>query len=346
MPKKLAIEQIKDFITEFDVNKDCELLSLTYKNLKTPLKFRCNLCGKIFYRDFGHLKQRKKFKCQDCVKKEHKSNLSIEDIRKFILENDKDKLCSLVSNEYINNTTPLKLKCNKCGTIFERDYQHLSRNGGRFQCPKCGILQGAKAKKYSIDFVKQKILERGYTLIGDYIDAHTPFEVECERHHKTTLIFSYFLIGHSGCKECANIENSGENHYNWKGGESEVIESFRKSIKEWKHLVLKRDGFKCVLTNSNKDLVIHHLKSFNTIVKESSEITGIPVLRKVSDYENINDFYTLRDEVINSHSIILGITLNREVHNLFHSIYGKGNNTIEQFNEFQSCYQNNEKGDD
>ena len=240
----------------------------------------------------------------------------------------------------------MKLKCNKCGTIFERDYQHLSRNGGRFQCPKCGILQGAKAKKYSIDFVKQKILERGYTLIGDYIDAHTPFEVECERHHKTTLIFSYFLIGHSGCKECANIENSGENHYNWKGGESEVIESFRKSVKEWKHLVLKRDGFKCVLTNSNKDLVIHHLKSFNTIVKESSEITGIPVLRKVSDYENINDFYTLRDEVINSHSIILGITLNREVHNLFHSIYGKGNNTIEQFNEFQSCYQNNEKGDD
>lgn len=69
-------------------------------------------------------------------------------------------------------------------------------------------------------------------------------------------------------------------------------------------------------------------------------------MRKVSDYENINDFYTLRDEVINSHSIILGITLNREVHNLFHSIYEKGNNTIEQFNEFQSCYQNNEKGDD
>jgi hypothetical protein len=28
MPKKLTIEQIKDFITEFDVNKDCELLFL------------------------------------------------------------------------------------------------------------------------------------------------------------------------------------------------------------------------------------------------------------------------------------------------------------------------------
>lgn len=146
------------------------------------------------------------------------------------------------------------------------------------------------------------------------------------------------MLGKSGCRECSKIDNSGKNHYNWKGGESEVIDILRKSIKEWKKEVLLRDDFKCWITDSKKDLIVHHLKSFNTILNEASLNTGIPVLRKLSDYHNIEDFYILQKELIKLHTIECGITLTREIHNKFHSLYGKGNNTPEQFEEFFLLY--------
>ena len=138
MPKRLTIEDVKNFINEYDINKDCELLSTEYVNLKTPLEFKCNICGNHFLKDFGHIKQRKNFKCQTCSRRSSNS-FNIEKVKDYIRKNDKDNLCTLLSTTYINNSTPLEFKCNRCGIIFLRDYQHLSRGCGRFQCPKCGI---------------------------------------------------------------------------------------------------------------------------------------------------------------------------------------------------------------
>ena len=47
----------------------------------------------------------------------------------------KDKInstgCELISKEYKNNTTPLKVRC-KCGNIFETTYQNIQK--GTHQC--------------------------------------------------------------------------------------------------------------------------------------------------------------------------------------------------------------------
>lgn len=338
MPKRLTIIDVKNFLDKYDTNKDCELISTIYTNVNTPLEFKCNSCGEHFYRDFGHLKQRKKFKCQKCVKHTAGAPNNILDVEIFIKENDKDNLCTLLSTEYINYNTPLRFRCNKCGKIFERDFSHLKRGAGRFQCPTCGIAQGASHKKYTKEDVEKKIGEKGYLMVGNYLNAETPFEVKCKNNHLTTLIFSQFLCGKSGCKKCRDLNNRGENSPNWKGGESEVIDCLRKSLKDWKFKVLKRDNFKCAITNNYNDLVVHHLKSFNTIIQESSQELNIPILKKFSDYKDINDFYILKDRVMEKHSLNIGITLNRDVHNSFHNRYGKGNNTIEQFNEFKSSY--------
>ena len=341
MPKKLTIEDVKNFIKQYDVNHDCELLSTEYINLRTPLEFKCNICGNNFFKDFGHIKQRKNFKCQTCSRRSSNS-FTIEKVRDYIEKNDKHKLCTLLSTTYVNNSTPLEFKCNKCGEIFFRDYQHLTRGEGRFQCLKCGIHQGASKNVYTEDFVKNAILKTGYQMIGEYKNAATPFKVRCEKGHEFMLIFSYYLNGHSGCKKCANEALKGENHWNWKGGASEIIDYLRKSLKDWKKEVMQRDNYACVLSGQKQDFVIHHLKGFNTIVEEASINVGVPVLKKFNEYENLTDVEKLKAEVLRLHTADLGITLNKDIHILFHRLYGKGNNTPEQFNEFKEKYLNKE----
>ena len=337
MPKKLTIKEIQNFILENDKDNSCTLLSTEYKNSTTPLEFLCNKCDSHFERDWAHLK-RGRFTCQNCANKsQHRNKFTIQDVQNFINQNDINQECLLLSTEYINNSSPLKLRCNLCGRDFERDFAHIQR--GRFRCPECGIVAGAKKLVYTQEDVDGKIGESGYTRVSPYINASTPFEVVCGRGHNTSLVFSHYLCGHSGCKKCADIERTGPGSPNWKGGENEVINTLRKGLSEWKKQVLKRDNYHCVISNSKEDLVIHHIIGFNQLVSKASEKSGIPVLYKIKDYENIEDFYKLQETLITLHETDNGVTLTRQIHNEFHKIYGKGNNNREQFEEFLLNYQ-------
>ena len=66
-----------------------------------------------------------------------------------------------------------------------------------------------------------------------------------------------------------------------------------------------RDDYTCQITGkkSNGDIVVHRINGYNWDVENRTNI------------EN-------------------GITLNKDIHNEFHKIYGKGNNTKSQFVEF------------
>lgn len=342
MPKKLTLKDVQNFIDENDVNNECILLSTEYVNTATPLTFYCNNCGKIFKKDFNHMKTRKIFCCQECSRKRAngRTRLNIDYVRNFIEENDTEHQCTLLSTEYINSVSPLEFKCNICGNLFKRDWAHIKRL--RFRCPTCGRHTGATHKKYTREDVINEISKKGYKMTGEYINAATPFEVECKRGHQTTLVFTYFLRGQSGCMECYKMDHRGSNHPGWKGGPSETVEYFRKNLREWKRDVLIKDEFQCILTHEHSNaLVVHHLKSFNTIMQEASDNTGIPILRKMSDYKN-EEYLILLDEIKRLHKVENGVTLAKDIHDLFHKLYGKGNNTPEQFEEFVHRFQSNE----
>ena len=58
------------------------------------------------------------------------------------------------------------------------------------------------------------------------------------------------------------------------------------------------------------------------------------------NYDN-KDFGNLLELFVKKHTLDIGITLNKEIHKQFHKLYGKTNNTKEQFEEFKSNYLNN-----
>ena len=88
-----------------------------------------------------------------------------------------------------------------------------------------------------------------------------------------------------------------------RSGKSKLLEAFKKYIEE----------------NSKKSNIIHI--NFN-----------------LPEYENLTDVEKLKAEVLRLHTADLGITLNKDIHILFHRLYGKGNNTPEQLYEYIENY--------
>ena len=147
--KKFTIQDVKDYLLEHDKEHECELLSESYIDSKTKLDFKCNKCGRNFQRSFSNLKRNQHFYCSPCSQG---TNLDIRDIQEFIEQNDINKDCELLSTQYQNYHTPLKLKCNRCGKEFERTPAQLKQKV--FPCYDCCKKSQNKDKKLTIEDIK------------------------------------------------------------------------------------------------------------------------------------------------------------------------------------------------
>lgn len=324
--KKLTYEYVKNFIKE-QSGGDCELLSNEYVNSSTPLVLKCK-CGNVFYKAFNNCSNGY-FVCKDCLNKirSQKYRKDFQEIKNFIEENG----CQYISGEYENSTSLLTLKC-KCGNLFQKNYNLFKR--GQRQCPKCGAESSRQARfKYSKDDAIKILSKKGITLLSDYIDSYHYIDCLCSKGHKFTTKLQFVLYNKFACPQCSKEFQVGENANHYKGGESEVLDNFRKIIKNWKIEVAKRYNYVCALTGAKYDCVVHHLKPFREIITESCKELNLPLYRKLKDY-SIEDYKKLESLVLKKHTLDVGILLQRKVHKKFHSIYGVKNTTVEQFNEF------------
>lgn len=147
----------------------------------------------------------------------------------------------------------------------------------------------------------------------------------------------------------------GENNPSWKGGVSSISDHLRKLpvISQWRKDTFIRENNKCQLTGKkvhggNSD--VHHLYGFNMIVLEAHELHNIQIKQQVKDYTQ-EELYKLEEYVTSWHKDTSNaVLLSEEVHTLFHNckdkdgnvLYGYGNNTPEQFEEFKQRYLNGE----
>jgi len=85
----------------------------------------------------------------------------------------------------------------------------------------------------------------------------------------------------------------GANHYNWKGGASEVSTSIRQMTenRKWMDAVVRRDML-CLLCGAETDLEAHHVKPFAEIMKEHG-ITTREQARQCSALWDLSNGVTL-----------------------------------------------------
>lgn len=109
-----------------------------------------------------------------------------------------------------------------------------------------------------------------------------------------------------------------------------------KCIQEWRQDVLTKYNHKCALSGVSENLEVHHLYSFNLILKEC--LVELQLDNKNLYEITIDELSSIRTLIDKRHTIDLGVPLSKELHKLFHSIYGNRVNTEQQFLEFKTRY--------
>lgn len=107
----------------------------------------------------------------------------------------------------------------------------------------------------------------------------------------------------------------------------------RENNQQWRNESMKACHYKCVITGEKFD-DIHHIHGLNLIIQETLEISGLDIKNDINDYTEseikllLDSFYDVQSKYP------LGKCLTKDIHKKFHSIYGYGNNTEEQWNDF------------
>jgi len=209
----------------------------------------------------------------------------------------------LLSDIYQNQMSKLKLQCNK-GHIFDIVWKKFI-TGSR--CRKCH----SENRRLGIDYIREHIkkIAAGYECLSStYKNNSTKLKFKCDKEHMFEASWNHFSRG-ARCPHCYNLIRGcfGEDNPMWNPNlTKEHREDTRNypEYKEWVKKIYKKDNYTCQKCKQyGGSLNAHHIKSYSSVPK-------------------------LRTEISN------GITFCIDCHNNFHHIYGKGNNTKEQLEEF------------
>lgn len=266
---------------------------------------------------------------------------TIEDVKNYIL-NYANGECEYIEGEYINNTSPLTFKCNLCGDLFVRDFAHLKR--GRTCCEKCAKIKRNNKIKFSIKEVNDYLEKEGnpcVLLSTEYVNAKTPLIFKCKCGNEFKRDFDHLKRGAYRCEECyrksfrkydfdkSDLEQQDNSSYDL------TTVRLRNTIYSWREKYLKQYNFQCDISKVEKNLEVHHLNiNFIDLLYIAINNLNLPYYKYSYEYTE-KEFYLIKEELIKLHNEVEGVVLSKELHQLFHSQYGKYNNSKEQYLEFK-----------
>lgn len=211
---------------------------------------------------------------------------------------------------YVNAYTAIKCMCIKHNELCSSTPKRLLK--GHCCCKKCLSEHKRDRLLRTHDEFLQELKDKNIDVIPlEQYKGNTTkilFRCSCGDLWETTP--ERVLLGNH-CKKCGYRNLQGEKNYFYNPNLSEedrrdANHRFRNRLyKQFVTQCFARDDYTCQITGkkSRGDIVVHHINGYNWDVKNRTNIKN-------------------------------GITLNKSIHNEFHKLYGKGNNTKVQFVEF------------
>lgn len=252
------------------------------------------------------------------------------------------RVCASVGVRYMSHSGEggairITYECQRCGEVNETRYNHIQQGHG---CPAC-----AGIKVHSLEFVRQQFIAEGLELLsGEYKNAHMKLTYRCLKHADEIqrITWNNFERG-KRCPRCAIERRKGKGNVMWMGGVTPIYGYLRSHLKPWRKASFEASNGLCAVTELPVGMryVIHHLRSFNSIYQEVFAETGIEVKPELSDYTDV-EIGRLKEGMHRKHMELLGAVITPDIHDLFHRVYGKGENTPEQFADFKDRWKRGE----
>ena len=267
---------------------------------------KCNCCGEI--KNIHHFCKQK-----DCIDG-HRNKCKECSNKKF------PTICQCCGKEFYADRKGRKFCSNECRSLSQRK-RIITK------CEQCGkVIQKKKCLYENVEHhycsIKCRSLWLSIHNSGTNNKQYKRVVFKCEICGKEAAQIESMYYRHKNhyCSaKCASIGQGiiykREKHPNWNPNLTDEerekgrhIEGYDDFIKQ----VLERDNYTCQLTGKRGGkLEVHHLNCFS-------------------------DFKEGRTDMNNC------ITLSKEIHRLFHKIYGNRHNIKEQFEEFKQRYINKE----
>lgn len=248
----------------------------------------------------------------------------------------KERNCVLLSTELTDGVfTKVKYKC-ECGNIsYVKISDFIAKD---IRCMQCGINKSANGRKLSYNDLKTFYKNNGCILLSkndEYVNQESKLKFKCKCGLVDKKTFSAFKLTPK-CYKCHEHASMG-NHYSWKGGISPINEYLRKHILEWKKDSSKKYNYKSDISGKPFEVIHHVNKNFSEISTEVLNQLDLEP-KQINEYSE-NELNNITNLCIELHyKYGLGVCLTEKEHKLFHSIYGKENNTIQQYEEFKQQY--------
>lgn len=237
-----------------------------------------------------------------------------------------DRGYTLISKEYINSHAFLDAICPNEHQYKTKFYNFLMVKG-------CRICAGKE--KYSIEQVIEIASKNNFDVIDkEYKSALSKIHIRCRTcGYESKKNFSLVKRGF-GCKKCQYVKLSKKQFIRFKNKDIEIdIDDYlRKKIKrtQWFKQTRLVNGNKCVITGTTKNTEVHHIINFKTILNETLNELGLSKNSfSFNELWKIKRLFFIKQERYGH-----GVLFSKKIHILFHSIYGKENNTKEQIDEF------------
>lgn len=306
-----------------------KIVILEYSPCRFKSKFLCNFCGNIWY-SFPQNVWRGNG-CPACAKIFKKDRFSISQVKEFL---EKDG-CKLISDEYKNSKTPLDVmfKCGHLGKISLESFKQGRR------CLECGRKRVSLLNRIPKKDIMDRLLSFGIKHIifpNGYENIRSMVEYTCENGHRNKKMVRNVLYD-SVCRECylmrMSVSQRGLLGNNWQGGKTKISDYFRRLNNDWKKKSMSACEYKCIITGDRFD-DIHHLYPVSAMADDAFRILKIPRKETLSEYssDEINSIIEKIEEIQDKYP--LGVCLRKDVHKLFHKMYGSTKCTEGDFQEF------------
>lgn len=230
-------------------------------------------------------------------------------------------------DDYKSSQQKLAFICEKHKDKGLQYTQYSILQQGQNGCKYCSLESRKEKLRLDEDFVFNEFKKRGLIVVDGekYTNKDSLIKYRCKLHPEIVQFSSYgnLRVVTQPCDMC-RLEESISN----------LNRKFRSSITKWKKNTEIKHNYKCLITGSDK-YDIHHLIPYNKIIKDA--------LNNLNLTPNETDGYKLqklRDEIVRLHDVYgEGVCIRPDLHQLFHSIYGKDGD-VNDFNKFKNDYIN------